>query len=144
MPSAAARNAAKASASGSAAGVPNGLKNGWLEPHVVGGSQGIAADGTPNTTSWSGASMATKAGNPNVEITQTSQNAYLYWNHFNVGPATTVNFDQGKGAQNSGEWIAFNKVMSATDPSRIFGQIKAQGRSTSRTRTAFSSTTDPL
>ena len=125
---AAARSAAKAASSATAQGVPNGLKNGWLEPHVVGGGAGIAADGTPNTTSWSGATMSTKAGKPNVQITQNQQNAYLYWNHFNVGPQTIVEFDQSQGGVNAGSWIAFNKVMSATDPSHIFGQIKAQGQ----------------
>jgi filamentous hemagglutinin len=125
----AARGVAKVAASGAVpAGAPNGLKNGWLEPHVVGGGQGIAADGTANTASWSGASMTTKAGNPRVEITQTTQNAYLYWNHFNVGPQTTINFDQSGGGENAGGWIAYNKVMSATDPSHIFGKIEAQGQ----------------
>jgi len=123
------KGAADASAAASA---PNGLKNGWLEPHVVGGGSGISVNGTPNTTSWSGASInmakttpVGASGNHHVEITQTAQNAYLYWNHFNVGAKTTVNFDQGQAENNA---IAFNKVMTATAPSHIFGAIKAQGQ----------------
>ena len=113
--------------------VYNGLKAGWLEPYVKGGGAGIV-NGTPVTTSWSGASItpsqnAANAANPNyVNIQQSSQNAYLYWNKFNVGPKTTVNFDQSKGGATVGNWIAFNKVMSATDPSHIFGNITAQGQ----------------
>jgi filamentous hemagglutinin family protein len=113
--------------------VYNGLKAGWLEPYVKGGGSGIV-NGTPVTTSWSGAAITpsqspANAANPNyVNIQQSSQNAYLYWNKFNVGPKTTVNFDQSKGGATVGNWIAFNKVMSATDPSHVFGNITAQGQ----------------
>jgi len=119
--------------------VYNGLKAGWLEPYVGKNpdgtlQSGFDANGTPITTTWKGAAFATpsdpaKAANPNyVNIKQTSQNAFLYWNKFNVGPATTVNFDQSAGGQNAGNWIAFNKVMSPSDPSHIFGNITAQGQ----------------
>lgn len=119
--------------------VYNGLKAGWLEPYVGKNSDGslqsgFDANGNPITTTWKGAAFATpsdtaKAANPNyVNIKQTAQNAFLYWNKFNVGPATTVNFDQSAGGQNAGNWIAFNKVMSASDPSHIFGNITAQGQ----------------
>ncbi len=113
--------------------VYNGLKAGWLEPYVKGERAGIV-NGTAVTTSWSGASItpsqnAANAANPNyVNIQQTSQNAYLYWNKFNVGPATTINFSQKGNNGDPGNWIAFNKVMSATDPSHIFGNITAQGQ----------------
>ncbi|MEI6376536.1 MAG: filamentous hemagglutinin N-terminal domain-containing protein, partial [bacterium] len=119
--------------------VPNGLQVGGLEPFVgknTDGSlkSGFEANGKPITTTWNGAAIApssvpANAANPNyVNIKQNSQNAYLYWNSFNVGAKSTVNFDQSKGGQNSGNWIAFNKVMSASDPSRIFGNISAQGQ----------------
>lgn len=123
--------------------VHNGLKAGWLEPYVKGGGPGIVND-VAVTTSWSGASITpvdpakntAAAKDPNyianpanyVNIQQTKQNAYLYWNKFNVGPKTTVNFDQSAGGQNSGNWTAFNKVMSASDPTHIFGNITAQGQ----------------
>jgi len=113
--------------------VYNGLKVGWLEPYVKGGGPGVVK-GTAVTTSWSGASITpsqnvANAANPNyVNIEQTSQNAYLYWNQFNVGPRTTINFSQKGNHGDPGAWIAFNKVMSATDPSHIFGNITSQGQ----------------
>lgn len=123
--------------------VYNGLKAGWLEPYVKDGGSGIV-NGVAVTTSWSGASITpvdpaknkAAAKDPNyvanpanyVNIQQTKQNAFLYWNKFNVGPQTTVNFDQSAGGQTAGNWIAFNKVMGASDPSHIFGNITAQGQ----------------
>lgn len=107
---------------------PNGLKNDWLEPHVVGGGAGIAEDGTPNTTSWSGAKITSAKDSATVVIKQSVQNAFLYWNKFNVGAKTTVRFDQSSGGQDSGKWIAFNKVMGSVDPSHIYGSILAEGQ----------------
>lgn len=133
--------------------VHDGLKSGWLEPYVGKNPNnslkpGFDVSGQPVTDpaqggTWSGASITAvdpsknstatadanyQANSKNyVNIKQTSQNAYLYWNQFNVGPKTTVNFDQSAGGQNAGQWIAFNKVMSASDPSHIFGQITSRG-----------------
>jgi len=118
-----AQAAAAASARANAANVANGLSVNWLHPH-----DGFSPDGTPLTTSWSGASITSAKDALKVDIKQTAQNAYLYWKNFNVGPETTVNFDQGAGGENAGNWIAFNKVMSPTDPSRIYGNITAQGQ----------------
>ena len=71
------------------------------------------------------------ANNPSsatVTINQTQQSAYLYWSHFNVGAQTTVNFTQSGNNGSPGTWIAFNKVMTASDPSHIFGKINAPGQ----------------
>jgi filamentous hemagglutinin len=119
--------------------VPNGLRAGGLEVYNPGG-QVISPGNVPVT--WSGVSAlaetrtatdaahdaASAAAAAAVNITQSQPNAYLYWNKFNVGPKTTVNFDQSAGGGNAGTWIAFNKVMSPTDPSHIFGSINAQGQ----------------
>lgn len=107
---------------------PNGLRNNWLEPHVVGGGAGVAEDGTPNTTSWSGARITSSKDSASVVIKQSLQSAFLYWNKFNIGSKTTLRFDQSAGGQDSGKWIAFNKVMGAVDPSHIYGSIKAEGQ----------------
>ena len=124
--------------------VYNGLKAGWLEPYLGKNNDGSLKpgfddNGNPitdpkNGGTWSGASIVPSSvpvhtADPNyVNIKQSAQNAYLYWNQFNVGPQTTVNFDQSAGGQSAGNWIAFNKVMNASDPSHIFGNITAQGQ----------------
>ncbi len=106
-----------------APGLKNGLVEGWLEP-----KDGFKADGTPDLSSWSGAATVSKKGDRNLVITQSSQNAYLYWNRFNIGPETTVKFDQSKGGVDAGKWIAFNKVMGPVNPSHIYGSITAPGQ----------------
>jgi filamentous hemagglutinin family protein len=111
--------------------IPNGLSPGGLEVYNPSGQ--VSAGNVPVT--WSGVSSLAEtrsgvsgASSAIVNIKQSTQNAYLYWNKFNVGPQTTVNFDQSAGGQNAGQWISFNKVMSASDPSHIFGNINAQGQ----------------
>ena len=80
------------------------------------------------TAKWNGASI-TSAGNANtVNIVQNKQSAYLYWDKFNVGSQTTLNFDQSAGGADVGTWIAFNKVMGNVSPSHIYGSITAQGQ----------------
>jgi len=113
--------------------IPNGLKAGWLEPHD--GFSGTGGPLTPLTTSWKGASIdmtkTTASGAPgdhHIEIKQSEQNAYLYWKDFNVGPRTTINFDQSKGGADAGKWIAFNKITGNASPSSIYGKIKADGQ----------------
>ena len=109
--------------------IPNGLAVNWLHPH-----DGFDGNGKPLTTSWRGAGINLQktdlqsSGDHNVEITQTAQNAYLYWKDFNVGPRTTINFDQSAGGADAGKWIAFNKITGNASPSSIYGKISAQGQ----------------
>jgi filamentous hemagglutinin family protein len=109
--------------------IPNGLAANWLHPH-----DGFDGSRNPLTTSWRGAGINLQktglqsSGDHNVEITQSSQNAYLYWKDFNVGPRTTINFDQSKGGADAGKWIAFNKITGNASPSSIYGKITAQGQ----------------
>ena len=78
------------------------------------------------TVKWNGATLSS-GSSYNVNIVQNKQNAYLYWDKFNVGSKTTVNFDQSAGGNDVGTWIAFNKVMGNVKTD-IFGSITAQGQ----------------
>jgi len=80
------------------------------------------------TVKWNGASISSSGTANTVNIQQTKQNAYLYWDKFNVGSQTTLNFDQSAGGADVGTWIAFNKVMGNVSPSHIHGSITAQGQ----------------
>ena len=80
------------------------------------------------TAKWNGASITSSGAANTVNIQQTKQNAYLYWDKFNVGSQTTLNFDQSAGGADVGTWIAFNKVMGNVSPSHIYGSITAQGQ----------------
>jgi filamentous hemagglutinin len=102
---------------------PNGLAEEGLHP-----LDGFKEDGTPDTKSWSGARITSAKDSANVVIKQGVQNAFLYWNKFNVGSKTTVRFDQSKGGADAGKWIAFNKVMGSESPSQIRGSILAEGQ----------------
>lgn len=94
--------------------VPNGLGAGGLLPNMPAG--------------WSGANAPTQnvdgAGQTQVNIRQTTQQAILNWQSFNVGARTTLTFDQ----QGNGSWVALNRVTGATAPSQILGNIKADGQ----------------
>ncbi len=106
-------------------GTPNGLVLGGLNPYNPSGLMNSKAPTVPKE--WSGVGSLNQSGNT-VTVTQSSQNAYLYWNQFNVGQQTTLNFDQSAGGKDVGNWIAFNKVMGNVSPSHIYGQITAQGQ----------------
>ncbi|AXK79310.1 filamentous hemagglutinin N-terminal domain-containing protein [Pseudolabrys taiwanensis] len=110
---AAARNAALQAAGG----VPNGL--------TVGGLQ-VAPGATPGSSLWQGAQLPTQAqanGRTQVEVRQFQQKAILTWQTFNVGSETDLRFDQ----QGNRNWVALNRVLDTTAPSRILGTIKADG-----------------
>ncbi len=91
--------------------VPNGLGAGGLLP---GGG-------------WIGANAPTQGsdgkGQTEVNIRQTTQQAILNWQSFNIGARTTLTFDQ----QGRADWVALNRVDSTTGPSQILGNIKADG-----------------
>lgn len=96
--------------------VPDGLVTGGLK--VLTGAN----------AKWTGASAPVQNGNT-VTITQTDQQALLHWETFNVGKNTSLYFDQKAGQNDSGKWIAFNKVFDPSgQPSKILGSIKADGQ----------------
>ncbi len=94
--------------------VPNGLGAGGLLPNMPAG--------------WSGANAPTQsadgAGQTEVNIRQTTQQAILNWQSFNVGARTTLTFDQ----QGNGNWTVLNRVAAGVGPSQILGNIKADGQ----------------
>jgi len=99
--------------------VPNGLGVGGLNP-------------TADPLQWTGANAPVEAqinGTTEVTIRQTTQQALLGWQTFNVGKKTTVNFDQTAGGADAGKWIAFNQIKDPSgNPSQILGSIKATGQ----------------
>ncbi|MDX2079189.1 MAG: filamentous hemagglutinin family protein [Terrimicrobiaceae bacterium] len=107
----------QARAAAGAATIPNGLTAGGLQRWEPGDVH----------FRWDGANAPVQTGN-NVKIKQTQSQAVLHWKSFNVGRNTSVNFDQTAGGSDSGKWIAFNKVLGTTEPSRIQGSIKADGQ----------------
>jgi len=116
---------AAAAAQASSSSVPNGITPGGLMPLNGTASDpfaGVRADpsklvGVDTVTQTSNASGIS------VDIHQTQQKAILYWDTFNVGAKTTVNFQQ-----QSSNWIALNRVLDPTaSPSTILGQINAPG-----------------
>jgi filamentous hemagglutinin family protein len=115
--------------------VPNGIIAGGLVP-----DSGLPAAGTKPGSfvmppSWRGvgelsqASAGSPGGTTTVNVKQTSQQAILNWNKFNIGKQTKLNFDQSTGGANAGQWIAFNKISDPSGvPSQILGSITAQGQ----------------
>ena len=101
--------------------VPDGLIAGGLQP----------AAGT-DPLLWQGAALPTQstlANKTQVEVKQSSQQALLTWDSFNIGKNTTLTFDQSAGGDNRTEWIAFNKISDPSAvPSQILGAIKADGQ----------------
>jgi filamentous hemagglutinin len=64
-----------------------------------------------------------------VTAYQTSEEAVLYWNKYNIGKNTTLYYDQTLGGNNVANWIAFNIVNDASgNPSSILGKIQAAGQ----------------
>jgi len=86
---------------------------------------GLHPDGLVQSSApWSGANAPSETRQNGlflVDVKQTEQNAYLYWDKFNVGSQTQLNFDQSAGGENVGNWMAFNTVMGAVAPSHIYG-----------------------
>ncbi len=112
--------------------VPNGLTPGGLKL-----APGVPANlaqptKTENPALWTGAKLPTQTtanGQTNVTVVQTSQQALLNWQTFNVGQETKVTFDQTAGGANATQWIAFNKVNDPSGvPSQILGSLNAIGQ----------------
>ncbi|TXG85527.1 MAG: filamentous hemagglutinin N-terminal domain-containing protein [Sphingomonadales bacterium] len=123
--------------------IPNGLGAGGLQPVANGVRiENIAVD-TPGLNLWHGANAPTQSvanGQTTVTVQQTEQRAVLSWETFNVGRETTLVFDQKQNGVAQQDWIALNRVVGqlnpatglrdpsrGADPSRIAGQIKADG-----------------
>lgn len=81
---------------------------------------------------WRGAALPTQSrrdGRVNVTVLQTSSQAVLNWETFNIGKRTTLKFNQDKGGADKSQWTAFNKVADPTGhPSQILGRIEAPGQ----------------
>ncbi|MFK4655704.1 filamentous hemagglutinin family protein [Bradyrhizobium japonicum] len=116
---------AAAAAQAAASSVPNGLTPGGLMPS--GGTAGDPLAGIKaDASKWLGANLpkqTTSGSKVSVDIQQTQKKSILYWDTFNVGTNTTVNF-----RQSASDWIALNRVQDpSASPSRILGQINAIG-----------------
>lgn len=116
---------AAAAAQAAASSVPNGLTPGGLMP--FGGTAGDPLAGIKaDASKWLGANLpkqTTSGSKVSVDIQQTQKKSILYWDTFNVGANTTVNF-----RQSASDWIALNRVQDpSASPSRILGQINAMG-----------------
>lgn len=106
--------------------VPNGIALGGLHPAPVG-----TDPLKPQKNVWTGAELlpVNPADATKVTIKQTTQQALLHWQTFNVGKETTLTFDQSAGGENVGQWIAFNKISDPSgNPTQILGSIKADGQ----------------
>lgn len=103
--------------------VPDGLAIGGLRP---------AANAGTDLSVWSGAFLPEQTqagGKKHVTVRQTSPQALLNWETFNIGSATHLRFDQSAGKENTGQWIAFNKVNDPSGrPSQILGSMSADGQ----------------
>lgn len=116
---------AAAAAQAATSSVPNGLTPGGLMP--FGGTAGDPLAGIKaDASKWLGANLpkeTTNGSKVSVDIQQTQKKSILYWDSFNVGTNTTVNF-----RQSASDWIALNRVQDpGASPSRILGQINAMG-----------------
>src|SRR5947209_3690340 len=102
--------------------MPNGLSAGGLQP---------VPGATPNAPLWIGANLpqAVASGQYQVTVTQTTPQAILSWQTFNVGAKTSLTFDQSAGGSAASGWTALNRVRDPqARPSQILGSIKAQGK----------------
>lgn len=93
-------------------------------------SAGAANDATGLKT-WQGAGLPSQTvgadGKVTVTIDQTQERALLSWNRFDIGTNTTLQFNQKENGVAQTGWVAVNRVTNATDPSRILGNLKADG-----------------
>ena len=128
----AAQNAARALSLTAPSDVPNGLTPGGLQVAASAANQ-LATCATTNSCVWQNANLPVQTsssdGQTTVTVQQTAKKAILTWDSFNIGRETTLNFDQRAGtpADGSNDWIALNRIGANASPSRILGQIKADG-----------------
>jgi filamentous hemagglutinin family protein len=142
----AAQQAARAANQGG--DVPDGLATGGLDPTslireavaaakagdtVRAGQLLVSARAINDPTgvaTWEGAGLPTQTavdGRAVVSIDQTQQRALLSWNSFNIGANTTLQFNQRENGVARPDWVAVNRVTNAVAPSRILGNLRADG-----------------
>lgn len=115
--------AARAAAAGATSNIADGLSFGG-----AGKLPGLVVDPRVSTTPnlWINADLPTQTssdGKTTVTIKQTAPQAVMTWLYYNVSPNTKVVYDQ----QGNPSWVALNRIDATGSPSRILGQIKADG-----------------
>jgi filamentous hemagglutinin len=111
--------------------VPNGLGTGGLDP--VGGATPLTTGpGYQLPATWTGVGSLTQTtakSETTVTVNQNKPDAVLYWNTFNIGKATDLDFNQSKTGSSASTSIAFNIVEgNSINPSQILGSMSAQGQ----------------
>jgi filamentous hemagglutinin family protein len=113
----AARDAARLQLNAMPSGIPHGLGIRGLQ---------VAPGAVAGSDLWQGANLPTEftdGDRTKVAIGQTQASALLTWQTFNISEKTDLTFNQ----QGHRDWVAFNRVLDNTAPSRILGSIKADG-----------------
>ena len=89
-----------------------------------------AANDSTGLNTWDGATAPIQTvanGTTTVTITQTQNNALLSWQNFDVGANTSLVFSQKQNGVAQSGWTVVNRVVNATNPSKILGSITADG-----------------
>lgn len=93
-------------------------------------SAGASYDLTGIAT-WEGAGLPSQttdtSGHVTVTIDQTQERALLSWNRFDIGANTSLVFNQKENGVAQTDWTVVNRVTNATDPTRILGNMTADG-----------------
>ena len=84
-------------------------------------AQTISSTALPTDGIVKSGSANISQNNNTLNVNQSSNNAIISWNTFDIGSKATVNFNQPSAASNT-----LNRVRS-TDPSRIYGTLNATG-----------------
>ena len=69
-----------------------------------------------------GQATVTGAGSANVQVNQTTNNAIINWNTFNIGTGQSTTFVQPGTSS-----VALNRVTGGLGPSQIYGTLTANG-----------------
>ena len=80
-----------------------------------------------------GVSISSASGSNSLVINQTSSQAIINWNSFNIGATSAVRFNQGTGTPGTSTWqpnssfVALNRIYDQ-NPSLIYGKMSADGK----------------
>jgi filamentous hemagglutinin family protein len=123
-----AMQAAQAAARAAAAGAANAAIADGLSAGGAGKLPGLVVDPRVRTNPdlWINADLPSQTvagGKTKVTIKQNAARAVMTWAYYNVSPDTTVVYDQ----QGNPSWVALNRIDATGAPSRILGQIQADG-----------------